>query len=124
MRLLIASSNKGKLVEIMDLLQDVPVDAILPADIGLELDVAEDGKTYAENALKKALAYCSASGLTTLADDSGLEVAVLGGKPGLHSARFSGKLAPPMPIAGHINGAIERVLPPLDGSFPQHSGYR
>ncbi len=92
MRLLIASSNKGKLVEIMDLLQDVPVDAILPADIGLELDVAEDGKTYAENALKKALAYCSASGLTTLADDSGLEVAVLGGKPGLHSARFSGKL--------------------------------
>lgn len=91
MRLLIASSNKGKLIEIMDLLQDLPVEVILPVDIGLNLDVEEDGKTYAENALKKALAYCSASGLVTLADDSGLEVAALDGKPGLHSARFSGK---------------------------------
>jgi XTP/dITP diphosphohydrolase len=92
MRLLIASSNKGKLIEIMDLLHDVPVEAVLPADIGLVLEVDEDGQTYAENAMKKALAYCTTSGLFTLADDSGLEVAVLGGKPGLHSARFSGKL--------------------------------
>jgi XTP/dITP diphosphohydrolase len=91
MRLLIASSNKGKLIEIMHLLHDVPVDAVLPADIGLVLEVEEDGQTYAENAMKKALAYCAASGLVTLADDSGLEVAALGGKPGLHSARFSGK---------------------------------
>lgn len=93
MRLLIASSNKGKLIEIMELLQDVQVEAVLPADIGLTLEVEEDGATYAENAAKKALAYCTASGLVTLADDSGLEVAALGGKPGLHSARFSGKPA-------------------------------
>jgi XTP/dITP diphosphohydrolase len=91
MRVLIASSNKGKLAEIMNLLQDVPFEAVLPADIGLILEVEEDGLTYAENALKKALAYCAASGLVTLADDSGLEVAALDGKPGLHSARFSGK---------------------------------
>jgi XTP/dITP diphosphohydrolase len=91
MRLLIASSNKGKLVEIMDLLQDVPLQAILPADMGVMLDIEENGATYAENAAKKALAYCSASGLVTLADDSGLEVEALGGKPGLYSARFSGK---------------------------------
>jgi len=91
MRLLIASSNKGKLAEIMALLQDVPLEAVLPADIGIQLEVDEDGQTYAENALKKALAYCGASGLVTLADDSGLEVDALGGKPGLHSARFSGK---------------------------------
>jgi len=75
----------------MDLLQDVPLQGILPADMGVMLEVEEDGATYAENAAKKALAYCSASGLVTLADDSGLEVEALGGKPGLYSARFSGK---------------------------------
>lgn len=91
MRLLIASSNKGKLAEIMALLQDIPLEAVLPSDIGIQMDVEEDGTTYAENSLKKALAYCKASGLVTLADDSGLEVDALGGQPGLHSARFSGK---------------------------------
>lgn len=91
MKLLIASSNKGKMKEIMDLLRDLPLEAILPADIGLTIEVEEDGQTYAENATKKALAYCNASGLITLADDSGLEVEALDGKPGLHSARFSGQ---------------------------------
>ena len=91
MRLLIASSNKGKLAEIMALLQDIPLDAVLPSDMGIQMDVEEDGTTYAENSLKKALAYCQVSGLVTLADDSGLEVDALGGQPGLHSARFSGK---------------------------------
>jgi XTP/dITP diphosphohydrolase len=91
MDILLASSNKGKLLEIKDLLKDVPLNLILPASVGLYLVVEEDGKSYAENAQKKALAYCAASNLITLADDSGLEVAALGGKPGLHSARFSGK---------------------------------
>jgi XTP/dITP diphosphohydrolase len=91
MRLLIASSNKGKLAEIMALLRDVPLEAMLPSDAGINIEVEEDGLTYAENSMKKALAYCAASGLVTLADDSGLEVDALGGKPGLHSARYSGK---------------------------------
>lgn len=91
MDLLLASSNKGKLAEIKDLLKEVPLNLILPKEIGLNLDVVEDGRSYAENARKKALAYCAASNLITLADDSGLEVAALNGKPGLHSARFSGK---------------------------------
>ncbi|HEX7556949.1 MAG TPA: RdgB/HAM1 family non-canonical purine NTP pyrophosphatase [Leptolinea sp.] len=91
MRILIASSNQGKLLEIMAMLQDLPIEAVLPAEIGLILEVDEDGNTYAENAIKKARAYCEASGLITLADDSGLEVAALDGKPGLHSARFTGK---------------------------------
>ncbi|NMB54980.1 MAG: RdgB/HAM1 family non-canonical purine NTP pyrophosphatase [Leptolinea sp.] len=91
MQVLLASSNKGKLEEIADLLKNVPVEILLPKDIGLNLDVREDGETYAENARKKALAYCGASGLVTLADDTGLEVEALGGKPGLHSARFTGK---------------------------------
>lgn len=60
-------------------------------DAGVTFRVAEDGATYAENAAHKALQYCQASGLLTLADDSGLEVDALDGAPGLHSARYSGK---------------------------------
>jgi XTP/dITP diphosphohydrolase len=88
--LLIATGNPGKRIELQDLLQDLPVRLVLPAEIGLEdFDVIEDGQTYAENAQKKALAYCQASGLFVLADDSGLEVDALGGAPGLHSARYA-----------------------------------
>jgi XTP/dITP diphosphohydrolase len=89
--LLIASSNPGKLREFQSILQYLGVYLVLPADIGVQLDVVEDGADYYQNALKKALSYCQASGLITLADDSGLEVDALGGAPGLHSARFSPK---------------------------------
>ena len=89
--LLIASTNPGKLVEIGALLDDLPIRLALPADIGIRLRVEETGSTYAENAALKAAAYCQASGLVTLADDSGLEVDALGGAPGLRSARFSSK---------------------------------
>jgi len=88
-RLLIASSNRGKLREIQAVLAGLPVDLVLPTDLGLALQVEESGATYAENAALKARAYCQASGLLTLADDSGLEVDALHGAPGLHSARFS-----------------------------------
>lgn len=90
-KLLIATNNKGKLREIQAILQDVDLDLslVLPADIGLELEVEEDGQTYAENATKKALAFSIASDLTALADDSGLEVDALDGAPGLHSARYA-----------------------------------
>ena len=88
-RLLIASNNKGKLEELQAILQGLEIELVLPADIGLELDVEEDGQTYAENATKKALAFSQASGLTSLADDSGLEVDHLNGAPGLHSKRFA-----------------------------------
>jgi XTP/dITP diphosphohydrolase len=88
-KLLIASSNKGKLREIQAILGDFPVELLLPAQIGLDLDVVEDGVTYAENASRKALAFSQASGLISLADDSGLEVDALGGQPGLYSARYA-----------------------------------
>ena len=87
--LLIASGNMGKLREIEAILAAFPVELRLPKMIGLDLNVVEDGADYAENAAKKALAYSSASGLTVLADDSGLEVDVLGGQPGLYSARYA-----------------------------------
>ena len=87
--LLLASNNKGKLVEMQAILAVLPVELILPAQAGLNLDVVEDGQTYAENAARKALAFSQATGLITLADDSGLEVDALGGRPGIHSARYA-----------------------------------
>jgi XTP/dITP diphosphohydrolase len=87
-KLLIATNNKGKIKELQDLLQDTGIELVTPAQINLDLDVLEDGQTYAENATKKALAFAQASGLTSLADDSGLEVDALNGGPGLYSARY------------------------------------
>ncbi len=87
-RLLIATNNKGKVLEIKDLLAGLGVTLLTPAELGIRLEVPENGLTYAENAAKKAVAFAQASGLPSLADDSGLEVDALGGKPGLHSNRF------------------------------------
>jgi XTP/dITP diphosphohydrolase len=90
-KLLIATNNKGKVKEFQDLLKDTGLELITPADINLNLDVDEDGATYAENAAKKAIAFARASGLVSLADDSGLEVDALDGAPGLYSARYHPK---------------------------------
>lgn len=93
-RLFLASNNKGKMLELQSLLSELEVDLVTPIQIGLLLEVEESGETYAENAARKANAFAQASGLLTLADDSGLEVAALGGLPGIRSARFA-----PMPGA-------------------------
>jgi XTP/dITP diphosphohydrolase len=93
-RLLLATSNANKVREFRALLGDGPWELVSPADIGLELDVPEEGTTYAENALTKAHAYAAASGLLVLADDSGLEIDALGGAPGVYSARFAGPATP------------------------------
>ncbi|MBN2115862.1 MAG: RdgB/HAM1 family non-canonical purine NTP pyrophosphatase [Anaerolineales bacterium] len=86
--LLIATYNDGKVKDLQELLEGTGIELIMPAQIDLNLDVVEDGHTYAENATKKAVAFARASGLISLADDSGLEVAALGGAPGLYSARY------------------------------------
>src|SRR5512138_573893 len=86
--LLIATNNQGKVRELHDLLKDTGIELVTPAQINLDLDVVEDGSTYAENASKKAVAFAIASGLISLADDSGLEVDALNGAPGLYSARY------------------------------------
>lgn len=88
MDILIASSNRGKLEEIQAILSGQWAHLHIPADIGLSLEVEETGSTYAENAVLKAQAYCQASRMVCLADDSGLEVDALDGAPGLHSARY------------------------------------
>ena len=93
MQVLIATTNKGKRKEFSSLLAGRDFELVFPDEIGISLEVAETGSTYSENALLKARALCTASGLITLADDTGLEVYALGGRPGLYSARYSGETA-------------------------------
>jgi XTP/dITP diphosphohydrolase len=92
MKLLLASNNLGKLAEFKSLLIGYIPDLLTPDDLGMHLDVEESGETYAHNASFKARAFAQASGLITLADDSGLEVDVLDGLPGIRSARFTPNL--------------------------------
>ena len=92
-KLLLATTNPGKILEMKALLGDLEIELLDPFDLGLDLEVVEDGETYAENAARKALAYTRASGLVTLADDSGLEVDALGGLPGIRSHRFAPQAA-------------------------------
>ena len=89
-RLLIATSNKGKIAEYADLIRDLKIDWVSLEELGISDEVSEDGATFLENATTKALAYAQVSGLLTLADDSGLEVDALGGQPGVKTARFGG----------------------------------
>lgn len=88
-KLLIGTKNKGKVEEIRALLASLEMDIVTLSDIHIDIPVEETGKTYAENAALKALAYARESGLTTLADDSGLEVDALDGAPGLYSSRYA-----------------------------------
>jgi XTP/dITP diphosphohydrolase len=87
-RLLVATTNTGKQREFRRLLAHLPAEILTPSEIGLQLDVAEPHDTYAANASDKAVAFCQASGLLTVADDSGIEVAELDWGPGVRSARW------------------------------------
>jgi len=92
MKLLVATRNRHKLDEIRQIFA-LPGLELLAADEvpGLPEEVVEDAETFEGNALKKARELCAASGLWTLADDSGLEVAALGNAPGVYSARYAGE---------------------------------
>lgn len=103
-KLLIATNNKGKIIELQDLLKDTGIELVIPSQINIELDVIENGNTYAENAGKKAIAFAQASNLISLADDSGLEVDALDGAPGLYSARYGPPLSLPS-LSKKIGGA-------------------
>lgn len=91
-KLLVATYNPGKVREYEELLAGLPIplEITFPPQEGLDLQVEESGETFEENARIKACAFAQASGLLTLADDSGLEVDALGGAPGVRSARYSG----------------------------------
>lgn len=89
-RLLVATTNRGKQREFRRLLAHLPADIVAPDEIDLALDVPEPHDTYADNAAAKAAAHAAASGLLTVADDSGIEVAALDWGPGVRSARWGG----------------------------------
>ena len=87
-QLLIATTNRGKQGEFRRLLAGVPAELVTPGEIGLDLEVDEPYETYEQNAVAKAEAYAAASGLPSLADDSGIEIAALDWGPGVRSARW------------------------------------
>jgi XTP/dITP diphosphohydrolase len=89
-RLLLATSSADKIREYRQILRDLPLELVTPADLGLRLEVEESGTTFQENALIKARAYWDATGQACLAEDSGFEVDALGGAPGVQSARWEG----------------------------------
>lgn len=87
---LLGTSNAHKLAELRAILGNLPLTLLSLDDVADVPEVAETGATFAENAILKAVAYARASGLLTLADDSGLEIDALGGEPGVYSARWAG----------------------------------
>jgi len=90
-KLLLATRNQHKKRELQELLSDLEIDILTLDDIEPLPEVKEDGTTFEENAVKKACETAQNSGWLSLADDSGLEVDALQGKPGVHSARFAGE---------------------------------
>ena len=97
MKLLVATTNPGKLREITPLLSGLPIELMTLADLPPMPEPEEHAATFWENARIKALGYARTSGLPTVAEDSGLEIDALGGEPGVHSARFL-RASTPYPV--------------------------
>lgn len=111
---MLASGNPGKLREIARLLADRNITLMPQSELGVE-DVAETGTTFVENALQKARNAAAATGLPAIADDSGLTVDALGGRPGVHSARYAGPDA-------DDDANIDKLLRELEGVLPADRG--
>ena len=90
-RIVLATKNKGKIKEMRELLAPMNIEVLSLADFSPVDDAEENGATFAENAMLKARYYFAHTGTLCLADDSGLEVDALGGRPGVYSARYSGE---------------------------------
>ena len=118
MRLLVATRNRHKLEEIRQIFALPGLELLAADDVpGLPEEVVEDAETFEGNALKKARELCAASGLWTLADDSGLEVAALGNAPGVYSARYAGE-----PCSYPANNA--KLLRDLKGIADRRARFR
>ena len=88
--IVVATRNQGKLLEFRSLLLPLKSEILCLSDLAINEEIEETGQTFAENASIKAIGYSRLMPLPVLADDSGLEVAALGGRPGVHSARYAG----------------------------------
>ncbi|MBR4439331.1 MAG: RdgB/HAM1 family non-canonical purine NTP pyrophosphatase [Clostridia bacterium] len=109
MKIIIGSNNKKKLKELQALLGEYGVELVTPAMLGLTLEPEETGSTFEENSLIKASAFAKETGLPCIADDSGLEVKALGGRPGVYSARYAGELATDGEKMDKLLGELEGV---------------
>jgi XTP/dITP diphosphohydrolase len=119
--LVLATSNEGKVSELRALLADLPVQLVTVGDVlGEKLSISEDGATFEANAKQKALAVCRASRLVSLADDSGLEVDALGGRPGVRSARFAHDRA----TDAENNAALLRAMEEAPGDHERTARFR
>lgn len=88
MKVVLASKNKHKLAEISKITEKFNIELVLQSDLGVDIDVEENGSSFEENSLIKAKAVMEATGLPALADDSGIAVDALNGEPGIYSARY------------------------------------
>lgn len=105
-RIIFATHNENKLVEIREILSDLDVEVVSMKEAGVDVEIIENGKTFLENALIKAKTVHDATGAMTMADDSGLVVDALNGEPGIYSARWMGE-----DTSYHIkNGKIIELL--------------
>lgn len=110
-KLVIATKNQGKLGEFKELLKDLDIKILGLDDVGVYHEVHEDGKTYAENARKKAYEYFLETGVPTLAEDFGVEIKGLEWKPGVHSNRF---------FQGSEKNRNQKILELLEGKRGEH----
>ena len=94
MEIIFATKNQGKVKEIKAVLGEIGINVLTMTEAGIDIDVIEDGATFEENAIKKAVEIMEVSNKIVLSDDSGLEIDFLDKKPGVHSARFMGKDTP------------------------------
>ena len=90
-KIVFATTNEGKVKEIKEILKDFPIEVVSMKEMGITVDIEENGTTFEENSLIKARALAKLTGLPALADDSGLEVDYLNGEPGIYSARYLGR---------------------------------
>ena len=88
MKVVLASKNKHKLVEISKIVEQLDIQLVLQSELGVDIDVEETGTTFEENSFQKANAVMKATGMPALADDSGIAVDALNGEPGVYSARY------------------------------------
>ena len=116
MDLIIATSNKNKLKEFKELLKGFPFTILSLADFPHIPPVVENGNSFYENALKKATTVAHITGKLTVADDSGIEVEALGGKPGITSARFAGEGASDEENNAKLLGELADVPPEKRGA--------
>jgi len=110
-QIILATTNPGKLREMKEVLEVLPVELLIPSDLGETLEVEETGATFTENALLKARAYVEHFGVSAIADDGGIEIDAFGGEPGVYSRRWPGYHATDEELIGYTLGRMYGIAP-------------